>query len=67
MNCACRRWCGDVPEQDDDPTAVCKVLPDAPKGEPVQLVIVHRDAWEVQEAGHIKEGSYPDASRSTEK
>lgn len=47
MNCACVNFCGDVPEQDDEPNAVCKGLPEPPLGEPLQLRIVHRNADEL--------------------
>lgn len=30
--CSCRRTCGDVPERDDDPLAVCRGLPGARYG-----------------------------------
>lgn len=48
MNCACVEWCGDVPEEDDDPHAVCKGLPQPPREQPLQLRIVHRNADELE-------------------
>jgi hypothetical protein len=40
--CACKKFCGDVPEADDRPNAVCKALPFPPPAKLVELVTVPR-------------------------
>lgn len=39
--CACRKFCGDVPEE-DDPDGVCKDLPRAPEPPLVEIVVLPR-------------------------
>lgn len=52
--CACRKLCGDVPEREDKPLAVCKGLRPAPGEECVQVVLresTRFDLW--PETGHF--------------
>jgi len=43
VKCACKKWCGDVPEEDDHPDAICKVLPREPKRPLVEVELVAKD------------------------
>jgi hypothetical protein len=47
VRCGCREFCGDIPEDQDDPMAICKDLRRAPEPPPVEIVLVHRDTGEV--------------------
>ena len=44
--CLCRKWCGDIPEE-DDPYGVCKGLPKAPERPLVEIVLVDRRTGEL--------------------
>jgi hypothetical protein len=41
-HCACEARCGDVPEEECSPLAVCKGLPDLPRAPLVEIVLVPR-------------------------
>ncbi len=41
--CSCEQWCGEMPEEDDEPGVVCKGLRDKPQAPLVEIVLVHRD------------------------
>ena len=46
VNCRCRVHCGDFPEADDHPDAVCKQLPIKPREPLVEIVMVpRRSIW----------------------
>ncbi len=44
--CACKQWCADVSEEDDDEDAVCKELPPRPPEPPVRIVVVPKGEWQ---------------------
>jgi hypothetical protein len=42
-HCVCNTYCGDTPEENDHPLAVCKSLPDPPKPPLLEVALIHKD------------------------